>query len=173
LTNASSKTYGGVSYPANTPIFDEGLLITSNDVASLNISNYTSGTLLLKIKYKGQNTGSPRTILKNSNFELWLDKINQTINLTQGGNTLSVNYVNDGYENGTMHLIGIKWNATNTYLAVAQWDSVNLTFDTNSLQTMNGAFTLTFGSTYIGSNGLSQWLGDSIQDFILYDYNIF
>lgn len=173
FTNANSKTYGGVSYSANTPIFDEGLLITSNDVATLSISNYTSGTLLLKIKYKGQNTGSPRTILKNSNFELWLDKINQTINLTQGGNTLSVKYVNDGYENGIMHLIGVKWNATNTYLAVAQWDSVNLTFDTNSLQTTNGAFTLAFGSTYIGSNGPSQWLGDSIQDFILYDYNIF
>ena len=36
LTNASTKVYGGVSYPANTPVFDEGLLIATDDVAFLN-----------------------------------------------------------------------------------------------------------------------------------------
>jgi hypothetical protein len=172
FTNANSKTYGGVSYPANTPIFDEGLLITSNDVASLNISNYTSGTLLLKIKYKGQNTGSPRTILKNSNFELQLDKTNGYVKLIQGANTLQVAYSNSTYEAGSVYLIGIQWNSTNTYLSVAKWDSTNLTFDSATLQTTSGAFTLTFGSTYIGSTGTAQWLGDSTSSLILYDYQV-
>jgi hypothetical protein len=344
LTNASTKVYGGVSYPANTPIFDEGFVIASNDVVSLNIPGYVAGTLLLKIKYKGQSLLNPRTILKTANFELQLDRIAQTINLVRGGNlglnlltanqsnaetdttgmaagwgTLSrtivagefyagiagfkvvatsvnnmtlytstkisgltagnyycfsvyakastalknwylnidwynaadvylsssdstivaastsftrlfligvapatatkcvvkitlvtptigdilyvdnlmleeieddetspsdwavggtryipsVNYANDAYVNGRVYFIGIKWNATNTYLAVAQWDNINLTFDTGSLQTTSGAFTISFGSSYLGSTGTSQFLGDSLSDFVLYDYEVF
>ena len=174
LTNASTKVYGGVSYPANTPIFDEGLLVETDDVVSLDISDYAEGTLLLKIKYKGQNLNNPRTILKTDDFELQLDRINQTINLIQGGVVkLSVIYLNEAYENGAYYFIGIKWNASNTYLAVARWDNLNLTFDTGSLQTTSGAFTITFGDSYLGSNGVSQFLGDSISDFVLYDYEIF
>jgi hypothetical protein len=343
LINASTKTYGGVSYPANTPIFDEGLVIASNDVASLTITDYVAGTLLLKIKYKGQNLLNPRTILKTANFDLQLNRIAQTINLVRGGNlglnlltanqsdaevdttgmaaswgTLSrtivagefyagiagfkavatsvntmgiytstkpavtagkyhcfsvyakastalknwyllidwynaadaylssssstivaastsftrlfliaiapatatkcvvkialitptigdilyadnlmleeieddetspsdwavggtryipsVNYANDAYVNGRIYFIGIKWNATNTYLAVAQWDNINLTFEEGSLQTTSGAFTISFGSSYLGSNGTSQFLGDSLSDFVLYDYEVF
>ena len=174
FTNASSKNYGGVSYPANTPIFDEGLVITSNDVASLNITSYVSGTLLLKIKYKGQSLVNPRTILITDDFELQLDRIQQTINLLKGGVLkLSVIYLNDAYENGRTYFIGIKWDADNTYLAVAFWDDINLTFDSGSLQTASDAFTITFGDSYLGSNGTSQWLGDSISDFVLYDYEVF
>jgi len=172
FTNPNSKTYGGVSYSANTPIFDEGLVITSNDVATLNISNYTSGTLLLKIKYKGQNTGSPRTILKNTSFELQLDKTNGYIKLISGSNTLQVSYSNTTYEAGNAYLIGIQWNTSNTYLSVAKWDTTNKKFDSSTLQTTSGAFSLTFGSTYIGSNGSGNWLGDAISDFILYDYQV-
>jgi hypothetical protein len=115
LTNAASKTYQGVSYPANTPVFDEGLVITSNDVASLNITSYVSGTLLLKIRYKGQSLQNPRTILITDDFELQLDRIQQTINLLKGGVLkLSVIYLNDAYENGRTYFIGIKWDADNT-----------------------------------------------------------
>jgi hypothetical protein len=172
FTNSNSKNYNGVSYPANTPIFDEGLLITTNDVATLNISNYTSGTLLLKIKYKAQNTSSPRTILKNSNFELQLDKTNGYIKLIKGSDTLQVSYSNSTYEAGNVYLIGIQWNASNTYLAVAKWDSTNKKFDSSTLQTTSGAFTLSFGSTYLGSDGSGNWLGDAISDLILYDYQV-
>jgi len=172
FTNSNSKTYGGVSYSANTPIFDEGLVITTNDIATLNISSYTSGTLLLKIKYKAQNTSSPRTILKNSNFELQLDTTNGYIKLISGSNTLQVAYSNSIYEAGNVYIIGIQWNASNTYLAAAKWDSTNMKFDTSTLQTTSGAFSLAFGSTYIGSNGSGNWLGDAISDFILYDYQV-
>jgi hypothetical protein len=172
FANSNSKTYGGVSYTPNTPIFDEGLVITANDIATLNISNYSTGTLLLKIKYKAQNTSSPREILKNSNFELQLDKTNGYVKLIKGANTLQVSYSNSNYEAGNTYLIGIQWNASNTYLAVAKWDSTNKKFDSSTLQTTSGAFTLTFGSTYIGSNGSGNWLGDAISDFILYDYQV-
>lgn len=171
LSNASGKSYGGVSYPANAPIFDEGFLITEDDVATLDITNYASGTLLLKIKYKGQNTDSTRTILKNSTFELQLDASNNLIKLI-GTSTISCSFSNSGYEGGDTYFIGIKWNDTTTYLAVAKWDSTNLTFDSGTLQTTSGSFTLAFGDTYIGSTGTSQWLGDSISDFILYDYEV-
>jgi hypothetical protein len=172
FARASAKTYGGVSYPANTPIFDTGLYIGIDDVAKLDISNYASGTLLIKIKFKEGSDTTERDILKTLDFKLWLDETNQLIKLTKGANTLQCAYSNTDYEAGAIYLIGIKWNATNTYLAVAKWDSTNLTFQAASLVTTSGAWTIIFGMTYFGSSGTDKWMKDILSDFILYDYEV-
>jgi hypothetical protein len=230
FTNPNAKTYNNISYSANTPIFDEGLVITNNDVANLNISNYTNGTLFLKIKYKGQNTANVRTILKTPNFELridntppsvwtastaysvgakvspttangyyyecttagtsgttqpswpttegatvqdgtvvWTCRYLGTIKLIQGTNTLSCRFKNLDYVAGSVYLVGIQWTTTSTTLAVAKW---NNGFDTATKQTATGSWTITFRTTYLGSTGTANFLGDAISDFVLYDYVI-
>jgi len=166
FTRGSTKTYNGVTYQANEPVFDNGLYIGTNDVASLNIPSTSEGTLLLKIRYK-EGSGD-RNILTTSNFTLWIDETNQQIKLTQGPNTLSVSY--STYESGGTWLVGIQWDALNTYLAFGEWDDTNLTFI--SPATDSGAFTISFESTYLGSSGTDSWLGDIISDFIIYDYKI-
>jgi hypothetical protein len=52
LTNVSTKTYQGVSYPANTPIFNEGLYLSNEfaDVAKLTFYNTTVHTIIAQIK---------------------------------------------------------------------------------------------------------------------------
>ncbi len=52
FTNASSKTYKGVSYPANTPIFDSGLYLSNefSDVAKLTFANSTTHAIVAQIK---------------------------------------------------------------------------------------------------------------------------
>jgi hypothetical protein len=173
FTNAASKIYGGVSYPANTPVFDEGLVVLSGDVPSLTIPNYTSGTILLKIKWK-TGTVAHRYIFTSPTFNLCIDKSTQKITLEGGPHNLSCSYNNTAYEAGQVYLIGLQWTASHTYLAVAKWDSTNLTFEAASIATANEAVTTTFGVTYLGYVAASptQFLGDAISDFILYDYQV-
>jgi hypothetical protein len=60
FTNPNSKTYNGVSYPANTPIFDNGLYLgNSSDVVQWTPYNSTTQTIALQIRYTGKSYPSP------------------------------------------------------------------------------------------------------------------
>jgi len=169
FTRASTKSYGGVTYAKNEPVFDDGLYIGTDDVAELKTDNPTKGTILFKLKYKESTT--TKYILKNSDFYVKKNATTGEITLTKGATVLTVSYNNADYEAGDDLLIGIKWDTT-TYLACAKWDSTNLTFDAATLDTDSAAMTLTFRDTYLGSNGTADWLKDIFSDFIYYDYEV-
>jgi hypothetical protein len=81
LTNAASKTYQGVSYPANTPIFNLGLYLSNEfaDVAKLTFYNSAIHTIIAQIKSTryptdwviGAGEGTPNLLTANqSNAEV-------------------------------------------------------------------------------------------------------
>jgi hypothetical protein len=108
-----------------------------------------------------------------SGFNLELDWANTNVKLISGANVLNASFssaLDDFLYNGKYLFVGVKWNATTTYLAAGKWDETNLTFA--SPVTSSGSFTLTFGTIYLGSDGSGRPLGGMIKDLIIYDYEV-
>ena len=113
-------------------------------------------------------------IISSDNFGLELDWANQNLKLTSGANTLSTSFagvIDDFLYNSKYLFCGIEWDASNTYLAVGEWDDITETFLNPT--TNSGTFSITFGgTTYIGSDGANYFWHGSIQDLVLYDYEV-
>ena len=118
FARSGSRTYGGVSYPANIPVFDRGIAITSGETAQLTLPG---GTVSLLLMLYPDETALPTSgtgmLLAGTNLELSIEWATPSLVLNDlQGHTATLAFTRSDIANGLLVMVAL---GSTAYLACA------------------------------------------------------
>ena len=116
FVRSATRTYGGVSYAANIPVFDRGIAITSGETAELTLP---AGTVSLMLMLYPDETALPTTgtgmLLAGTNLELSINWATPSLVLTDTqGHTATLNFTRNDITSGLLVMVAL---GSTAYLA--------------------------------------------------------
>lgn len=169
---APARSYGGVSYDANQPIFDEGLYYSGQEKANFALAGvYSNYTLVLLLRYK--SGAYAKTICKINGAPLYWTSATQLE--LYGAAAHDVAYPQTDYEAGkpVMVVITHKSDGTGQLICGVYDEANNVIVNPQSVAFTDTTLNDLQGTLYIGYDGGTDIIsGHSIANIALYGYEV-
>jgi hypothetical protein len=168
-----ARTYNGVSYNENEPVFDEGLYFNGDENSDLNISKTLSDyTIFFLLKWKN-DTSYSGTILKTNKFSIdWTDSTHITLH---GTADQTIAFPQTDYEAGKPVAVIITHKSDgSTSFICGVYDTTSETITTPaSIDFTDTALNDITGTQYIGYDGATSHISEhSLSDLVVYPYEV-